>query len=196
MRDGDTVGRMGGDEFTVLLPDIKEESDARRVAEKIRDEFVEPFAIGDRRLFVTASVGVALYPKDGLDALTLLKNADAAMYRAKERGRDQYQLYTPDLNAAANERLDLESALHTAIDAGPARAALPAQGRAASRAGSSASRRSCAGTTRASTCRPTSSSPWPRRAGSSPRSDAGCMETAVRPGAAWVEAGLPDHRSP
>jgi diguanylate cyclase (GGDEF)-like protein len=116
VRDGDTVGRMGGDEFTVLLPEIKDESDARRVAEKIRGEFVEPFAIGDRRLFVTASVGVALYPKDGLDSLTLLKNADAAMYRAKDRGRDQYQLYTPDLNAAANERLDLESALHTAID--------------------------------------------------------------------------------
>jgi diguanylate cyclase (GGDEF)-like protein len=116
VRDGDTVGRMGGDEFTVLLPEIKEEGDARRIAEKIREEFVEPFAIGDRRLFVTASVGVALYPKDGLDSLTLLKNADAAMYRAKDRGRDQYQLYTPDLNAAANERLDLESALHTAID--------------------------------------------------------------------------------
>jgi EAL domain-containing protein (putative c-di-GMP-specific phosphodiesterase class I) len=63
-------------------------------------------------------VGVALYPQDGLDPLTLLKNADAAMYRAKERGRDQWQLYTPELNAKADERLDLESALHTAIDEG------------------------------------------------------------------------------
>jgi diguanylate cyclase (GGDEF)-like protein len=118
VRDGDTVGRMGGDEFTILLPEIKEEVDARRVAEKVRLEFVEPFAIGDRRLFVTASIGVALYPQDGLDQYTLLKNADAAMYRAKDRGRDQWQLYTPDINAQADERLDLESALHTAIDDG------------------------------------------------------------------------------
>ncbi|MEY2477328.1 MAG: diguanylate cyclase [Actinomycetota bacterium] len=118
VRDGDTVGRQGGDEFTILLPEIKEEVDARRVADKIRAEFVEPFAIGDRRLFVTASIGVALYPQDGLDPFTLLKNADAAMYRAKERGRDQWQLYTPELNAKADERLDLESALHAAIDEG------------------------------------------------------------------------------
>ena len=118
VRDGDTVGRQGGDEFTILLPEIKEDADARRVAAKIRSEFVEPFAIGDRRLFVTASIGVALYPQDGLDPFTLLKNADAAMYRAKERGRDQWQLYTPELNAKADERLDLESALHTAIDDG------------------------------------------------------------------------------
>jgi diguanylate cyclase (GGDEF)-like protein len=116
VRDGDTVGRQGGDEFTILLPEIKEDGDARRIAEKIRSEFVEPFAIGDRRLFVTASVGVALYPQDGLDPLTLLKNADAAMYRAKERGRARCELFDAEMRERAVARLETENDLRRALE--------------------------------------------------------------------------------
>jgi EAL domain-containing protein (putative c-di-GMP-specific phosphodiesterase class I) len=86
------------------------------VAEKILQAFVEPFALGKKKVFSSPSVGVALYPRDGNDPETLLKNADAAMYRAKEKGRNNYKLYTPDLNASAHEALDLESDLHLAME--------------------------------------------------------------------------------
>jgi diguanylate cyclase (GGDEF)-like protein len=118
VRGSDMVARMGGDEFTVLLEDIAEEGDAAIVAQKIVDAFVDPLTVAGRKLFVTASVGVAAYPRDGSDADTLVKNADAAMYLAKEKGRNNFRVYTSELNARAGEWLDLESALHTAITDG------------------------------------------------------------------------------
>jgi len=118
VRGTDMVARMGGDEFTVLLEDITDESDAAIVAQKVVDAFVEPLNVAGRKLFVTASVGVAAYPRDGSDADTLVKNADAAMYLAKEKGRNNFQVYEAELNARAGEWLDLESALHTAITDG------------------------------------------------------------------------------
>jgi diguanylate cyclase (GGDEF)-like protein len=118
VRGTDMVARMGGDEFTILLEDITDEGDAAVVAEKVINAFVEPLNVAGRKLFVTASVGVAAYPRDGSDADTLVKNADAAMYLAKEKGRNNFQVYTSELNAKAGEWLDLENALHTAITDG------------------------------------------------------------------------------
>ena len=115
VRDGDTVARMGGDEFVVLLPQLNKEGDAVRIARKLLATFREPFNLGKQQLYVTASIGVALYPRDGEQPDTLLKNADAAMYGAKDKGRNTYTVYTPGLNEKAHEWLELESALHSAI---------------------------------------------------------------------------------
>jgi diguanylate cyclase (GGDEF)-like protein/PAS domain S-box-containing protein len=115
VREGDTVARLGGDEFTLLVPGISAEEDAAKIARKICEAVHDPFWIDGRELFVTTSVGVSVYPSDGHDTETLVRNADSAMYRAKEQGRDNYQLYTPAMNAKAVERLSLESRLRQAI---------------------------------------------------------------------------------
>ncbi len=115
VREGDTVARLGGDEFTLLVPGISAEEDAAKIARKICEAIHDPFWIDGRELFVTTSMGVAVYPSDGHDAETLVRNADSAMYRAKEQGRDNYQLYTPAMNAKAVERLSLESRLRQAV---------------------------------------------------------------------------------
>jgi diguanylate cyclase (GGDEF)-like protein/PAS domain S-box-containing protein len=117
LREGDTVARLGGDEFTLLLPGITRAVDVARVAEKILETIRQPMTIDGRELFVTASIGISVYPDDGEDAETLVKNADAAMYRAKEQGRDRYQLYTPRMNETALERLALENDLRRALAA-------------------------------------------------------------------------------
>jgi diguanylate cyclase (GGDEF)-like protein/PAS domain S-box-containing protein len=115
LREGDTVARLGGDEFTLLLPGMAQVVDAARVAEKVLDALRAPFLIEDRELLATASIGISLYPEDGRDADTLVKNADAGMYRAKQQGRDNYQLCAPALNATALERLALEGSLRHAV---------------------------------------------------------------------------------
>jgi diguanylate cyclase (GGDEF)-like protein/PAS domain S-box-containing protein len=115
LREGDTVARLGGDEFTLLLPGVSQVVDAARVAEKVLDALRVPFLIEGRELSSTASIGISLYPEDGRDADTLVKSADAAMYRAKQQGRDNYQLCAPALNATALERLALESSLRHAV---------------------------------------------------------------------------------
>jgi diguanylate cyclase (GGDEF)-like protein/PAS domain S-box-containing protein len=115
VREGDTVARLGGDEFILLLPDAHRAEDATRVAEKLLDALKLPFRVEDRELFVTASIGISLFPEDGVDAESLIKNADTAMYRAKEQGRDNYQLYTHTMNETAVERLALESSLRKAM---------------------------------------------------------------------------------
>ena len=115
VREGDTVARLGGDEFILLLPGITRAEDIAKVAEKILDAMRLPFRLEGRDLFVTASIGLSLYPEDGLDGETLVKNADIAMYRAKEQGRDNYQLYTHAMNERAVERLALESSLRKAL---------------------------------------------------------------------------------
>jgi len=118
IRKEDTLARMGGDEFTFLLSLVNDIKDVARVAEKILASFAHPVTIDGKDLFVTPSIGISLFPSDGEDAKTLLKNADAAMYRAKEDGRNAYQFYTVDMNAKAQERLTLENELRHALKNG------------------------------------------------------------------------------
>jgi len=93
LRKDDTVARFGGDEFVLILPDIDGLADAIQVAQKIVERFRKPFLIDTHQLVVTTSIGIAVYPNDGLDEGILLKNADIAMYQAKQAGRARYQLY-------------------------------------------------------------------------------------------------------
>jgi diguanylate cyclase (GGDEF)-like protein/PAS domain S-box-containing protein len=116
VRDGDTVARFGGDEFVILLDDVGSEKDIGAVAHKVLEALAPPFAIDGQSLYVTASIGVSLYPNDGEDSGTLLKNADIAMYRAKDLGKNNYQFYSADMSARAFERLTLESSLRHAIE--------------------------------------------------------------------------------
>lgn len=118
VRTGDTVGRLGGDEFAVILGELHQPQDASIVAQKIIRSFDQAFTLNGRDMFVTASIGIAAYPPDGRDPDTLIKNADLAMYRAKQLGRNNMQFYTPEMNNRALERLELEMSLHRALERG------------------------------------------------------------------------------
>lgn len=115
IRANDTVARMGGDEFTILLPAIGREEDAARIAQKINDSMKKPWEVNGYEFHITASIGIVLYPNDGQDADTLTKNADTAMYRAKEQG-DNYQFYTPAMNVKALERMEIAHSLRKALE--------------------------------------------------------------------------------
>ena len=115
MREGDTVSRLGGDEFVVLLPEIDEIEDVAKSAERVIGTVRQPFVVDDHELYVTTSIGIAVYPEDGDSVETLIKNADTAMYRAKDIGRNSYQLYTAAMNARSFERLAMESSLRHAV---------------------------------------------------------------------------------
>ena len=114
VRESDTVARLGGDEFTLLLP-LSRSDDAAPVAQKILEAIRYPFHIEGREFFITTSLGISLYPEDGTDAETLIKNADTAMYQAKELGRDNYQLFNAFVNAKALQRIALEHGLRRAL---------------------------------------------------------------------------------
>ncbi len=116
LEEGDTLARLGGDEFVILLPLISRADRAVRVAQRILEAIKPPFHFDRNELHITMSIGITLYPYDGEDADTLLKNADTALYRAKEQGRNNYQLYTPAMNARAFERLALENSLRKAVE--------------------------------------------------------------------------------
>jgi diguanylate cyclase (GGDEF)-like protein len=121
VRSGDTVARMSGDEFILLITGLRSTGEAAFVAEKVLATLRAPFVIGGQELYVTASVGIALAPEDGSRPSVLLKNADTAMYRAKERGRNCFEIYSFDMNSAAEARLALEGDLHQALNSGQLR---------------------------------------------------------------------------
>ncbi len=115
LRDGDTVGRLGGDEFMVLLGGLTNSTDASNVAENILSRFRDPIKIDNRSLVLTVSVGIAVFPDDGNTASELLRNADSAMYHSKEQGRNTFSYFTGTMNEAALRRLALEEQLHGAL---------------------------------------------------------------------------------
>ncbi|HQR66966.1 MAG TPA: EAL domain-containing protein [Thermoanaerobaculia bacterium] len=115
LREEDTVARVGGDEFLVLLSGIARDSDVGAMARKLLKVLAEPFTLKKRELFLSASIGVGLYPNDGTDAETLVANVDTAMYRAKEAGRNNFQFFTPHMQEASQERAHLESGLRRAL---------------------------------------------------------------------------------
>jgi diguanylate cyclase (GGDEF)-like protein len=116
VRATDTVCRVGGDEFILLFPEIGGPTGATHLAEKILATFKHPFVIEDREVFISPSIGISLYPGDGGDFVTLIRNADAAMYLAKKQGRNNFQFFKPELTHAAQEELLLEAALRQALD--------------------------------------------------------------------------------
>lgn len=116
LREGDTVSRLGGDEFVVVLPSLDQPKAAEKVALKLVDALAPPIDLGGQELRVSASIGISLFPEDGCDTETLLRNADSAMYHAKDMGRNNYQFFMEQMNVAAAERLRLENDLHRALE--------------------------------------------------------------------------------
>jgi diguanylate cyclase (GGDEF)-like protein/PAS domain S-box-containing protein len=116
VRASDTISRLGGDEFTILLIDTSSSEAIAGVARKILQSMARPFRVEGHELFVTASMGISIFPADGDEVETLLKSADSAMYRAKELGRNQAQMFTASMNERYGRRLALEQSLHHAIE--------------------------------------------------------------------------------
>ncbi|OGW19656.1 MAG: hypothetical protein A2072_01960 [Nitrospirae bacterium GWC1_57_7] len=111
-----TVARQGGDEFTVLLSEVREPEDAAKVAQRFLDRLSQPFLLDGHEVFITVSIGIAIYEVDGKDLESLLKNADAAMYHAKEQGKNNYQFYKHSMNATSLEKLEFENDLRRALE--------------------------------------------------------------------------------
>lgn len=116
VRSGDLISRLGGDEFTVIQESVSRRQEIEVVAQKIMNMMAQPFALDGHELFVGTSIGIAIYPNHGKDAETLIKNADTAMYSAKEHGRNNYRFYIPKMGEEANKRLDLENNLRRAVE--------------------------------------------------------------------------------
>ena len=116
VRPGDTIARLGGDEFVLIRPDVAREDAAATMAQQLLEALSRSMTIQGHEFYPTGSIGVSMYPKDGLDSQTLLKNADTAMYRAKDAGRNNFQFYAHEMNSRALDRLTLETGLRRAIE--------------------------------------------------------------------------------
>lgn len=116
IRESDTAARLGGDEFTVIVTGITQGEDVARVARKILGALSRPFVVDGSELYMTSSIGISLYPTDGPDVESLVRNADIAMYRAKSNGRNNFQFYMPAMNHLALERIELETNLRLALE--------------------------------------------------------------------------------
>ena len=115
LRQADTLARMGGDEFVLILNEITRPEDIETIAAKVLAHITQPMKLSDLELHASASIGISIYPSDGGNPETLLQHADAAMYQAKKGGRNAYRLFTPEMNAFARERLELENGLRRAL---------------------------------------------------------------------------------
>ncbi|WP_158592185.1 EAL domain-containing protein [Noviherbaspirillum sedimenti] len=115
-RASDTVARQGGDEFVVVVERIDSEQDTADLTQRLMQVMASPFMVADVQFYASCSIGIGLYPKDGTVASELLKNADAAMYRAKDLGGNNFQFYTPTMNESARERLEIENALRNGLE--------------------------------------------------------------------------------
>ncbi|MET0036239.1 MAG: EAL domain-containing protein [Candidatus Thiodiazotropha lotti] len=115
IREVDTIARIGGDEFTVILDQIEQTQDIVKIAEKLLGAFTQGFKILDKELFLSSSIGISIYPQDSDDPNTLIRNADSAMYKAKELGRNAYSFYTAEMTTLAFERLMMENSLRKAL---------------------------------------------------------------------------------
>lgn len=118
LREGDSIARFGGDEFVLLMNHLDSVSSAQNIIERIQDAFTQPVLLDEQQIFATASIGIAMYPDDTKDAETLIRYADAAMYRAKDDGRQRYQFYTANLNEQLRNRMELEQAMRHALTHG------------------------------------------------------------------------------
>ena len=117
VREGDTLARFGGDEFTLLLPKIaKGKEDVSKIAEKINEVLKDPFVIDNNELYVSASIGISIYPRDGTDMDSLIKHADIAMYNVKDTGKNNYRFYSTDMTTPYFQNLSLETGIHKALE--------------------------------------------------------------------------------
>jgi diguanylate cyclase (GGDEF)-like protein/PAS domain S-box-containing protein len=116
VRSGDTVGRFSSDEFAVVLSDLDKPGDSSRVAQKMNEALAAPFNLDGHETYITASIGITLYPADSEEVDALIANADAAMYRAKEEGRNNYQYFTREMNERAHKRVQIETAMRRALE--------------------------------------------------------------------------------
>ena len=116
VRDTDTVARMGGDEFTIILPLINNSQHVVSIAEKILQHIVDPIKLKNKDLFISTSIGIAIFPYDASDAEELVQNADTALYRAKEKGKNLYQFFSPEMNMFVKERLSVQTRLRHALE--------------------------------------------------------------------------------